>query len=349
MDFQIPKDKLPDVVLGKDRAYPRAQAMAELAASDRPDREALLSQVLDNSYEHRRYKAVAAIALGRILTSNAERSLLRNLARIDDDAFPEVALALGRIGGAEALKALDALKLPPQSGGSAAVAYAATLIAHRLGLPDHERRFPGDDEILEPDPKESYGIEVRKAKPDVATKVLQDLQHHPYGIAFDPDTLTETQCDGEVNVFCPNRAFLGAAIARLEERKAVLAIGALKSEETGDYSVSFVVFSRPVGASEVVITAHRCSGKLSLAGTGRIAGGRLEFQLRSVRQPGARAVLVKGTLDNGQIRVSEAIRSTMRERALVPARSAVARAERLAALHAGAAPAPPKRSRRTKR
>src|SRR4029453_11343715 len=121
--------------------------MAELAASDRPDREALLSQVLDNSYEHRRYKAVAAIALGRIPTPAAERALLRNLPRIDDDAFSEVALGLGRIGGASALEALDALKLPAQFPGDGAVAYAGALIAHRLGLPGHERPFPAEEDL----------------------------------------------------------------------------------------------------------------------------------------------------------------------------------------------------------
>ena len=131
--------------------------------------------------------------------------------------------------------------------------------------------------MLQPDPKESSAIDVRNAEPDVAKKALQDLQC-TYGIAFNPDTLTETQCDGEINVFCPNREFLGAAIARLGERKAVLALGALRSDETGDYSVSFVVFSRPSGANAVAITAHRCSGKLWLAGTGRIAGSGLEFE-----------------------------------------------------------------------
>jgi hypothetical protein len=330
----VPTDKLPEVVLGRDRAYPRAQAMAELAASDRTDREALLSQVLDNSYEHRRYKAVAAIALGRIPTSAAENALLRNVTRISDETFPEVVLALGRIGGPSALEAIDALNLPPQHPGAGAAAYASALIAHRLGLPSHERPFPGNDEILRPDPKESRPIEVAKAKPDIARKVLQDLQQYPYGIAFDPDTLTETRCDGEVNVFCPNREFLGPAVVRLGERKAVLALGALRSEETGNYSVSYVVLSRPSGAATVAIMVHRCSGKLSLAGTGRIVDGRLEFELYSIRQPGARAVLVTGTMENGLLRVSYAIRSTTRERARVPARRAVERADRLAVLRA---------------
>jgi len=36
--FVMPIERLPDVVLGKDQKFPRAEAMAQLAASERPDR-----------------------------------------------------------------------------------------------------------------------------------------------------------------------------------------------------------------------------------------------------------------------------------------------------------------------
>ena len=71
---EIPIEKLPDVVLGRDRTFERAEAMALLAASSLPRREQLLAQVLENTAEERQYRLVAAITLGRILTPARRRS-----------------------------------------------------------------------------------------------------------------------------------------------------------------------------------------------------------------------------------------------------------------------------------
>ena len=80
--FTIPADKLEDVVLGRDRTYARAEAMAQLAASDRPGRESILARVLENDQEPRRYKAPAAVALGRIATAASENILLSRLNNV---------------------------------------------------------------------------------------------------------------------------------------------------------------------------------------------------------------------------------------------------------------------------
>src|SRR5262249_53904391 len=80
----IPIETLPEVVLGKNPAFPRAEAMAQLAASSRQDRETLLARVLEEPNEPRRYRAVAAIALGRIATSASEEILLRNVVKIEE-------------------------------------------------------------------------------------------------------------------------------------------------------------------------------------------------------------------------------------------------------------------------
>jgi hypothetical protein len=323
--FVIPIEKVPDVVLGRNPKFARAEAIAQLAASDRADRETLLVQVLENASEARRYRIVAAIALGRVATPGAERSLLHNLLKTADDCFPEVLRSLGRIGGAEALAAIDALKLPAQHPASRTAAYAATLIAHRLGLPGHELPFPAETNLLHPPATQTRPIEFTPLEQATAGEVLDAMKRHPYGIAFDPAKLTRIQCAGETNIVCPNREFLGTAAARLTERKAVLALGALQSPETGDYSVSYVFLVRPVPgmAGAIEIMAHRCSGMLSLAGTGRIVGARLEFELRSVRKPGAWATSVKGNVEDGRIQITEAVSSTIREKRREPGRLVV--------------------------
>jgi hypothetical protein len=336
----VPIDRLPDVVLGRDRSFGRAKAMAQLAASPRPDREALLAQVLENTYEPRRYKAVAAIALGRIATPTAGRVLERNLSKTWDDAFGEVLRALGHVGGPEALEALEALRLPPDHPNAATAAYAGTLIAHRLGLPGHRLPPPAERELLPAPAAGAEGtraVQTGPADPETARAVLEDLAKQPYGIAFDPAALTLTRCAGEVNVICPNRELRGPAVARLAERNALLALVALRSAETGAYSVSYVVFSHPAGDSAdpggaaaretglpgegaLAVSAHRCSGKLALAGPGRVVGGRLEVALRAVRHPGARAVSLRGVLDGGRFELGEALSSATQVRPRVPAR-----------------------------
>src|SRR5512135_2966657 len=131
MTSSIPIEKLPDVVLGRDRSFGRAEAIAQLAASLRTDREQLLAQALENTYESRRYRAVAAIALGRIPTPAAEQILLRNATDITDEVLADVLLSLGRIGGRAALEVIDYLKLPARHAAANAAAYAATLLIVR--------------------------------------------------------------------------------------------------------------------------------------------------------------------------------------------------------------------------
>ena len=322
----IPIEKLPDAVLGRDPAYARPEAMAQLAFSARPDRESLLAQVLQNDKEPRRYKAVAAIALGRIPTPSAEATLLSRLSKTSDPAFPEVLLSLGRIGGPQALVAIDSLQLPPLHPDAGRAAYAASLIAHRLGLPGHELPFPPEENILKPPAAgQSRPVEFAPVDHSAAQLVLDGMNRYPYGIAFEPTKLTSARCAGEINVICPNREFLGATATRLAERKAVLALVALQSPETAEYSISYVVLSRPstgkVGT--LTITVHRCSGKLALAGSARLAGTNIQFELRSVRQPGAWATSLTGSLEDGRVQMTEAISSTIPEKRLQPTRKKI--------------------------
>jgi hypothetical protein len=287
--------------------------MAQLAASERSDRVTLLTQVLEKASEPRRYRAVAAIVLGRIATSASEEVLLRNLPNTADDCFPEVLLSLGRIGSAKALVAIDALKLSPQHPASARAAYSAALIAYRFRLPGHELPFPAEDDLLK--------LPATPAlEPAPARDVMDAMKRHPYGIAFDPAKLTRIRCAGETNIFCPNREFLGTAVGELRERKGLMGLGVLQSPETGDYSVSYVFFARPSRVGAIDIMAHRCSGTLALAGRGAVVGAQLEFELRAVRRPGALAISVKGAIQDGRLQITEAAVSTTRERRREPSR-----------------------------
>jgi hypothetical protein len=309
----IPIEKLPDAVLGRDRAYARGEAMAVLAASNHPQREALLAHVLEDPGEQRRYRLVAAITLGRIFTPAAARLLIRNLER-EQPALADVLKSLGRIGSREALSAIESLKLGEGHPAHGAAVFAAALISYRLGLAGHDLPLPSEAELLQPRATDARPIDVRKMEAEAASVVIEALKRYPHGIEFDPAAVTGIYCDGEVNVLCVNRDFSGQALARAGERKALLAVAALQSPETGDYSPSYLVLTSPgatPGTFEVVVT--RCSGTYALAGTARLGGDRADFQLRSVRRPGARAIVIRGTLADGIIQAVDAVSSATRE------------------------------------
>ena len=203
----IPIEKLPDIVLGRDRTFARAEAMALLAASSHPERESLLAQVLENPSDERQYRVVAAIALGRILTPTAETILIRNL-KTDDPTLPEVLKSLGRIGGREALAAIESLKLSEGHHALGASRFAASLVTYRLGIAGHDLPLPNEKDLLRAEGIAAQRIELRKMEPESAKVVIDALRRYPYGgVEFDSGAVTHVHCAGETNVILINREF----------------------------------------------------------------------------------------------------------------------------------------------
>jgi hypothetical protein len=323
---KIPLDKLPDVVAGRDPMFARAEAMAALAASNLPQRESMLGQVLENPKEERQYRVVAAITLGRVLTPTAER-ILRGQLIVEQPAIHEVLKSLGRIGGRETLLAIEALKLAEGHHAAGAARFAAALISYRLSLPGPDLPVPRAGDLLTPQAAVSQPITLRKLEPAGARIVLDALRRYPYGnVEFDLDAVTHVHCAGETNIICINRQFSSpATLVNATRRKALFAVGALESPETGDYSPAYLLFTHPEGPpGQVAMIVTRCSGTVAMAGFARLIGdGRGEFELRSVRRPGARSIFVRGTLSEGIVRAAEALSSTTREPARIVRRVVV--------------------------
>jgi HEAT repeat protein len=67
--------------LGRPAGLWRIEALARLAASDDPEREVLLSRVLEDPDERPQVRAAAAIALGHVATEKAAQLLVQALYR----------------------------------------------------------------------------------------------------------------------------------------------------------------------------------------------------------------------------------------------------------------------------
>jgi hypothetical protein len=284
--------------------------------------------VLLNPSEPRQYRIVAAITMGRILTETAETLLIGSL-KADDVALPEVLKSLGRIGGRGALAAIESLKLSDTHPAGGAARFATSLIAYRLDIAGHDLPRPDEKSLLRPERGDVRAIELRKMEPGQAKVVIEALARYPYGgVEFSPDAATHVHCAGETNIILVNREFvLRGTLIKATRRRSLFAIGALQSPETGDFSPAYLLFTHPrsePGAVDMIVT--RCSGAYAMAGVGRLIDDHGEYQLQSVRRPGARAMLVRGTLADGIVQAAEALSSTAREPPRVPRHTAVERA-----------------------
>jgi hypothetical protein len=325
-------EKLPAIVRGKETSSSllRGEAMAELAASALPQKEAVLAEVLEDPREDTLWRIVAAMVLGRIATPHAARILLHNLPRVDTRIETPILKSLGRIAEGAALDAIDERVRHARTPAVAAAGrFAAALISHRLGLAGHDLPVPAETDLLPPPAGESRTVEFAPAPADLAARVLRDMQRYPYGhVDLDPSHPTRIVCGREVQVLCLNRNAIGPAVAG----KALLGIVALQSAETGEHSPAYLLLSRPGhGAGTLDVLATRCSGALALAGSARVAGARVELELRSVRRPGARAIVVRGVLDGGRVESAEARSSLAREPGLRPTVQRPSRARALQA------------------
>ena len=110
-----------------------------------------------------------------------------------------------------------------------------------------------------------------------------------------------------------NRKIVAAqdAAARLEARKALLGLIALKIGSTASYSPSFLIFSSPAQANTLSFQIRRTTGAPMFAGSAQITTGAITFSLRSLKRPGAYAVDVAGTITEGRLEITRALRSAV--------------------------------------
>ena len=298
-------DRLLKAMRGGDVEIGRGEAFALLAASPYPQREELLGGVLQDHRESSAIRSGAAIALGRIPTHDSEQILLANLHAEEPMVQAEVLRALGRVGGRDAIAAIDSLGLPARDVAE----FATALIAHRLRLDGHDLTLPAEEHLLKIPGGTSHPMRASTLTPEQTAKVSADLARQPCGIDYDQEKLVRLECAGRVNVVCPNRDLSTPdAIASLVQHKALAGVVALESPETGDHSISYLLLIAPSKSSDVVnIIAPRCSGRPGLVGTGDIAGDQLEFRLRAVERPGAFPMELAGEFSAVGLRFSQVV------------------------------------------
>jgi hypothetical protein len=289
-----------------------------LLHSDDPEREAVLGSVANDARESAQKRSLAAIALGHIRTSQAEL-LLKEIAQTAPPSVAADALrSLGRVGSSATIASIDAHVAADEPVAGAA-RYAAALIAHRFRLPTHDLPVPAATELPDVPSADRCPVDVDRTSEAEARAVLAALEDEPYGVELAPAPLTRLRCGTDTHVVCLNRELtaLGAA-ATLLERKALLALVALRARERDGYSVSYVVLARPLAEGTVALLAPRCTGRPALAGSAAVSGERLHLTLRAIDRPGARPLAIDGTLELGVITITRAATGATRRPAPAP-------------------------------
>ncbi len=303
----------------KDPDLSPGEALGLLSPARFPEAVAVLTEVLEDPERHTPLRSGAAIVLGRIESADAERVLLRNVDRVPEPVRAEILRSLGQIGTLDALPAVLEARAKSEGATAETARFASILISCRFHLDIGEWPEVPPTDMLDVPAERQVVVRADPPSPDRARQVLSDLQQYPSGgVRLSPENMVELRCRGETNVLCLNHEVSNENSADLLMRApTLLAVVALESPETSEFSVSFVVLTNPADES-VRVAAFRCSGKLALAGVGRRTKEGLDFSLRSVARPGALPIEVRATFTGGRLEVTSATAGVDRLPARIP-------------------------------
>ena len=188
--------QLRRIVLGQEGGFPRAAAMALLAETDYPNVHRDLEEVLLNDVEASGVRVAAAMTLWRLQSVQAAAVLERALAVRDESALAAVFTALGRIGAQTALPAIVQARRRAKGLARARADFAATLVAHRFGLPGHVVPLPSSKELLVVPSSVGRTFHVARADAAEAELGLRSLAREPVGVDLSERDAYLLRCDG---------------------------------------------------------------------------------------------------------------------------------------------------------
>ena len=300
--------RLRRVVLGQDDGFPRDEAMAMLAATDYPNVHRDLATVLLNEAEASETRVPAAMTLWRLGSVQAAEVLERALAVEDQSTLAAVFTALGRIGPQTALAAIVQARRRARGLARARADFAATLIAHRYGLPGHVVTPPSSKEFLPVPSGAGRTFRVTRADAAEAELGLRSLGLEPVGVDLSGRDVYRLRCDGNAWLLLLSADLSEEGAAWLMGRKAVAAVVASRQEATGTYSTRYLVLTSPVrGSRWAAVTVHRGTGELAFAGEATVEGDEVEFSVRAVKVQGAFPLRFSGVWTPGRLTTREAV------------------------------------------
>lgn len=301
--------RLRNIVAGRDTTFPRSRAMFFLQATDFPNKHRDFEAVLRDENETAEIRYLAAIYLGKIATPAATAILVENSHVCDEHVLAGVMKALGRIGDESALEAISEVNRRTNGPAATQAEFAATLIAHRLGLKECGSTGPHARNHLDVDLHCARPFRINRADHADTELCLRSLADQPFGIEFSERSTYQVRCGRNASMILFNRDFVDeSGVDGLASRKAFLGVVANRSEESRSYSIEYLILTSPIKQKNGVdILLHRTNGKLAFGGSGQVSGNCLAFSIAAVSQAGAFGVKIEGTFADGRLSMESAL------------------------------------------
>ena len=324
MSIQIRRDVSEQTLIqaaeGREASIPRGWAISQVASSGVREPAGLLRRILAKEGDDVKSRRMAASALWRLNTPEAREGLLAAAASVKEPrVLAGVVKLLGRVGDERALAAIERIKARGEDLLAEQAAFAAALIAHRLGLPGNDLPVPSEFEPLPP--TDQRRMDFRPPPPEEVALFLKCLQDEPFEVAVSRDALQQIHCGDSLWMLALTEQFIAAGSSgAIQKQKHVVALLAAKNNVDGRYSVAFLVFSSPGRGRQAHLLVHRVTGEQAWAGSIEAGdSGEIRFALRTAGRVGIVPIELEGVWHGrGKIETSKALSSSRVSHKLSP-------------------------------
>lgn len=266
-------------------------AVKELARRKSENAAPVLAAVMLASAAPAEARAAAAVALGKEARPEHEHALELGLKTDDGNVVRRAAEALGRIGGREALAALQAVPPPPEPAARRALAFARSLVSYRLGLGVELLRPSEALAVAAPAETRATSLKWGPVGKELLGRVAAGLRRELPAISVAPEGGVELDCVGDRFVLLPT-----ADAAKAAQSNFLPAIVLKRSHSLAYFSVHLYLLSHSLGEGLFALFGVRPDGTLTHEGALRSADGAFDFELVALDTPYSPPFAIEGRL-----------------------------------------------------
>ena len=286
-EIDVRPDVIREAVAGRNSKLPTSLALALISDLQIPvtEQQSLLQEIVQNSQLQPHVRAGAVRHYMRAGVAVAGPTLLNVLESPDERVAAAAALALGQIGTAEHIAALE----KTQKGGNLLRqrgAFAKALIVHRLGLTDQVAELPPVKSQAVPDVGALNFSSVQPGR-DRRTRALKAINREFPSVDSEKQDVYELQCGPRLMEIAIDRKFIGTGAATLSQKPALAGIIAFQNVEYDEFYPRLIALSRPNGKDKIKLSLTTLTGDVVYFGDGSVNQSGAEFELYSAERPGA--------------------------------------------------------------
>jgi hypothetical protein len=292
--------RLREALEGRDAFVTQSAALRLVAASDLPDKYAVLAQAARNQDLGIEERRQAIILLAYANVAESQPVLLEALAGADAAVRAAAAKGLGWIGSAAAYEPLVTAMRGAANHVARQAEWAARLIAHREGLPAPELQALRTTDVVD-FAGERQPIQIAPARPERMRLCLDAIARHDFRLRLAPASARELKCarnDWMLLLTEDANRHPGA----LADRRSIAAAIALFIAEDNNFSIAMIALVEPGGR----LVVCRSTGEALFAGE-LSERPDATFSLQALTRPGAFPLMVEGSVKDGTLDFRQAI------------------------------------------